>query len=249
MTIRCMAALCMVLAVAWLAPAEPAAQSQEATADCVGALPHGVGRPESAGRHLVVRDDYAAGTAGGLRRAGTPDRGGGGRAERGGADARRSAAAAGRHRGLQRVLVRPRRVDRAHVPDRRSVRRTHSLHAGRTPAAGRAPRAARPPGPRPGGPFARRALRAPHQGRPADVRRRLQQPPADLPGARLRRRLDRAEPRRAHHSDGRPPAGRRMPSGSGWATRAAGGRATRWWSRRPTSAARPTTRDRPTACT
>ena len=33
MTIRCMAALCMVLAVAWLAPAEPAAQSQEATAD------------------------------------------------------------------------------------------------------------------------------------------------------------------------------------------------------------------------
>lgn len=33
MTIRCMAALCMVLAVAWLAPAEPAAQSQDSTAD------------------------------------------------------------------------------------------------------------------------------------------------------------------------------------------------------------------------
>ncbi len=32
MTIRCMAALCMVLAVAWLAPAEPAAQSQDSAA-------------------------------------------------------------------------------------------------------------------------------------------------------------------------------------------------------------------------
>ena len=33
MTIRCMAALCMVLAVAWLAPAEPAAQAQDASGD------------------------------------------------------------------------------------------------------------------------------------------------------------------------------------------------------------------------
>ena len=33
MTIRCMAALCMVLAVAWLVPAEPAARSQDSTAD------------------------------------------------------------------------------------------------------------------------------------------------------------------------------------------------------------------------
>ena len=158
-----------------------------------------------------------------------------GHAECRGADPRRSAASARRYRRLQRVSG---STAASRPAERRSssIRPTGAFPSrpDGTPAIGRAPQAPRP-SPRtvrktvsPGERCAHHTKAGPPMSAGGyNNHLRLFQTP------RLRRRLDRAEPRRAHHSHGRPSAGRRGHPAMDGRFRAAGGRATRWSSRRP----------------
>ena len=81
---------------------------------------------------------------------------------------------------------------------------------------------------------------------PADLL--LQQPPPDRADAGHRRDPHRDGARRAHRPDGRARICRRR-FASGWATRSAAGKATRWSSTRPTSPTRPASAARATPST
>ena len=129
----------------------------------------------------------------------------------------------------------------ARLVDRRPRGRAHPLHAGSEEASRRPARqGARHMG-RPGDPAAGRALhrRLRLDGGPADGERPLQQQLPVRADADARGDHCGDDPRLPASSRS-PTSARRRASTSGWAIRSAGGRATRWWSRRaasiPTSA-------------
>ena len=105
--------------------------------EAVDVAAHAVGRAGPAGQ-VVLRDDHAARTSQRPGQQGSADRRGGRGAQRGGQDGRRSPRR--RRRGgpgarLQRVLVRPRQVDRPDVADHRPAGRPASRADGRGPPA------------------------------------------------------------------------------------------------------------------